>query len=142
MVPSTATPTPTITPTLTPTPTATPTATPVTYQILPGDTLETIAQRYGTTVDLLAQQNSIANPHQIDVGQILVIPTTVPPTPTPTLVPTAEPVPITTTDSYITYVVLAGDTLSQIAVDHNTTVAAIAQLNGITNPSTISLVSD
>ena len=135
VVPSTATPTPTITPTLTPT--ATPTATPVTYQILPGDTLETIAQRYGTTVDLLAQQNSIANPHQIDVGQILVIPTAVPPTPTPTLVPTAEPVPITTTDSYITYVVQAGDTLSQIAVDHNTTVAAIAQLNGITNPSTI-----
>lgn len=135
VVPSTATPTPTITPTLTPT--ATPTATPVTYQILPGDTLETLAQRYGTTVDLLAQQNSIANPHQIDVGQILVIPTAVPPTPTPTLVPTAEPVPITTTDSYITYVVQAGDTLSQIAVDHNTTVAAIAQLNGITNPSTI-----
>ena len=133
VVPSTATPTPTITPTLTPT--ATPTATPVTYQILPGDTLETLAQRYGTTVDLLAQQNSIANPHQIDVGQILVIPTAVPPT--PTLVPTAEPVPITTTDSYITYVVQAGDTLSQIAVDHNTTVAAIAQLNGITNPSTI-----
>ncbi len=135
VVPATATATPTITPTLTPT--ATPTATPVTYQILPGDTLENIAQRFGTTVDLLAQQNSIANPHQIDVGQILVIPTAVPPTPTPTLVPTVEPTPVTTTDSYITYVVQAGDTLSQIAVDHNTTVAAIAQLNGITNPRMI-----
>ena len=135
VIPATATATPTITPTLTPT--ATPTATPVTYQILPGDTLENIAQRFGTTVDLLAQQNSIANPHQIDVGQILVIPTAVPPTPTPTLVPTVEPTPVTTTDSYITYVVQAGDTLSQIAVDYNTTVAAIAQLNGITNPSTI-----
>ena len=60
---ATATDTPTITPTFTPSPT--PTATPVTYQILPGDTLEVIAARYGTTVELLAQQNSIANPHQI-----------------------------------------------------------------------------
>lgn len=132
---ATATATATVTPTFTPTPT--PTATPITYQILPGDTLERIAQQYGTTVDLLAQQNNIANVHQIDVGQILVIPTAIPPTATATLVPTAAPTTILTTDAYTIYVVQAGDSLSQIAVDHNTTVAAISQLNGITNPRTI-----
>ncbi len=131
----TATATATVTPTFTPTPT--PTATPITYQILPGDTLERIAQRYGTTVELLAQQNNIANVHQIDVGQILVIPTAIPPTATATLVPTAAPVIVSTTDAYTIYVVQAGDTLSQIAFDHNTTVAAISQLNGIENPRSI-----
>ncbi|MCE2470419.1 MAG: LysM peptidoglycan-binding domain-containing protein [Anaerolineae bacterium] len=133
----TPTVTSTFTPTPTPTPTPSPTATPITYQILPGDTLERIAQRYGTTVDLLAQQNNIVNVHQIDVGQILVIPTAIPPPATATPVPTVAPVTISTADAYTIYVVQAGDTLSQIAVDHNTTVAAIAQLNGITNPRTI-----
>ncbi len=132
---NTATATPTITPTFTSTPT--PTATPVTYQILPGDTLEVIAARYGTTVEFLAKQNSIANPHQIDVGQILVIPTAVPPTPTPTPIPTFTPVPDPGTLTTVTYVVQVGDTLGEIAVQFNTTVAAIAQLNGITNPSRI-----
>ncbi len=139
----TATPTntPTITPTFTSTPSPTPT--PVTYQVLPGDTLETIAGRYGTTVDLLAQQNNIANVHQIDVGQILVIPTPVPPTATPTPLPTATPfptatpVPVISIGSTIEYVVQAGDLLSEIAAEHDTTVAAIAQLNGIANPSRI-----
>ena len=133
--PATATATPTVTPTFTPTPT--PTATPITHQILPGDTLERIAQQYGTTVELLAQQNNIANVHQIDVGQILVIPTAIPPTATATLVPTAAPTISSTSDAYIIYVVVAGDTLSQIAFDHNTTVAAIAQLNGIEDARTI-----
>ncbi len=140
---ATATATATVTPTFTPTPT--PTATPITYQILPGDTLERIARQFGTTIDLLAQQNNINNVHQIDVGHILVIPTAIPPTATATLVPTATatlaltaaPDAISTIDAYTIYVVQAGDTLSQIAVDHNTTVAAISQLNGITNPRTI-----
>lgn len=132
---ATATATPTTTPTFTPTPT--PTATPITYQILPGDTLGRVAQQYGTTVQLLAQLNNIANVHQIDVGQILLIPTAIPPTATATLVPTAAPTIATTADAYIIYVVSAGDTMSQIAVDHDTTVSAIALLNGITNPRAI-----
>ena len=67
----------------------------------------------------------------------------VPPTATPTLLPTATPIPTATlitdlaTTSTVTYVVQAGDTLGEIAAQFNTTVAAIAQLNGITNPSRI-----
>ncbi len=131
----TATATATPTPTLTPTPA--PTATPRTHQILPGDTLERIAQQHGTTVDLLARQNNILNVHQIDVGQILIIPTAIPPTATATLAPTAGPVGVANVDAYVIYVVEAGDTLGQIAVNTNTTIEAIAQLNGITNPRRI-----
>ena len=144
---STLTPTPTHTPS--PSPTPTPTATPITYQIQPGDTLVDIAALYGTTVDLLVETNNIDNRHQIDVGQVLLIPTAIPPTPTATPIPTATLAPTdepteeddssetTTGTSYTIYVVQAGDTLDEIARDHNTTVNAIVQLNGITNPSRI-----
>lgn len=128
-------PTATSTPTPTFTSTPTPTATHVTHQVLPGDTLVNIARRYGTTVELLAQQNSIANVHQIDVGQILVIPTPVPPSPTPTT--TSPPNAEVTYSAYIVYIVQIGDTLDEIARDHGTTIQAIVDLNGLTNPSRI-----
>jgi len=133
----TATLTPTYTPTFTATPTPRPSATPVTYQILPGDTLGQVAQRYNTTANTLAQLNNIPNVHQIDVGQVLLIPSPIPPTATATQTPTATLIGLSSTDAYTVYVVQEGDTLSQIAVDHNTTVAAIAQLNDIDNPRTI-----
>ncbi|MCY3976832.1 MAG: LysM peptidoglycan-binding domain-containing protein [Chloroflexi bacterium] len=136
---SSATPTETPTATTTPTPTftstATPTATPITHQILPGDALVNIARRYGTTVELLAEQNGIVNVHQIDVGQILVIPSPIPPSPTPTEIPTATAIATFTT--HIIYIVQIGDTLDEIAREHGTTIQAIVDRNGITNPRLI-----
>ena len=128
-VPPSETPVP---PTATITPS--PTATPITYTIRAGDTLVDIAIIYGTTADVLATLNGIANPDQIDVGLVLLIPTAIPPSPTPTAsaVPTIQP------SSGITlYTVQAGDTLDGIASNFNTTVDAIARLNGISNPSLI-----
>ena len=78
-----------------------------------------------------------SNPHQIDVGQILVITTPIPPTPIPSPTPLATATPQPPSTSTFTYTVQAGDILSEIAARFNTTVAAIAQLNGITNPSRI-----
>ncbi|MCY3796632.1 MAG: LysM peptidoglycan-binding domain-containing protein [Chloroflexi bacterium] len=131
----TETPTATTTPTPTFTSTATPTATPITHQILPGDALVNIARRYGTTVELLAEQNGIVNVHQIDVGQILVIPSPIPPSPTPTEIPTATAIATFTT--HIIYIVQIGDTLDEIAREHGTTIQAIVDRNGITNPRLI-----
>jgi LysM repeat protein len=96
--------------------------------------LAAIAAIYGTSADLLASLNGIANPNQLDIGLVLLIPTAIPPSPTPTatLVPTVPP------SSGITlYVVQAGDTLDGIARNFGTTVNAITQLNGIANPSLI-----
>jgi LysM repeat protein len=125
------TPTPTGTPpTATPTPTPTPTLQPgqtVIYVVRSGDTLYSIARRFGTTVQAVAQINNVSNPSRIYVGQRLLIPrganvTPVPPTPPP---------------SSTTYVVQRGDTLWSIARRYGTTVQAIAMLNNIPNPSLI-----
>ncbi|MFQ6057419.1 MAG: LysM peptidoglycan-binding domain-containing protein [Anaerolineae bacterium] len=120
------TPTPTATP-VTPTPTPTPTATPVPgkeceYIVRWGDTLYSIARRFGTTVDAIVQRNNIADPNKIRVGQKLIIPNCVPPAPPP-------PPP-----ACITYIVQPGDTLYSIARKYNTTVETIARDNHIVNP--------
>ena len=44
------------------------------YVVRRGDTLARIAQRFGTSVEVLKDANGIRNPHQIQLGQELVIP--------------------------------------------------------------------
>jgi LysM repeat protein len=44
------------------------------YTVQPGDTLSEIAQRFGTSVDVLVEANSIENPDLIFPGQRLQIP--------------------------------------------------------------------
>jgi LysM repeat protein len=72
---------PTATPAATPVPTATPTATPVptaapvqTYVVQEGDTLAAIAQRLGSSVAAIQAANSIDDPNEILIGEVLVIP--------------------------------------------------------------------
>ncbi len=67
---------------------ATPSPTPSgqTYVVRRGDTLSSIAQRYGVSMWTLAQANSIRNPSFIYVGQVLRIPSggsPAPPSPSP-----------------------------------------------------------
>lgn len=45
-----------------------------TYTVKKGDTLSTIAKKYGTTTAALAAANGIATPNFIRVGQVLKIP--------------------------------------------------------------------
>ncbi len=63
-------------PEATPTPVATPEPepTPQSYVVEPGDTLTSIAQRFETTVDEIAQANEIPDPDLIRPGQELTIP--------------------------------------------------------------------
>lgn len=49
-----------------------------TYTIQPGDTLFSIANRFGTTVEALAAANGIADPASIQAGQSIAIPSTNP----------------------------------------------------------------
>ncbi|GAB4470601.1 MAG: hypothetical protein Kow00124_06880 [Anaerolineae bacterium] len=91
-----------------------------THTVQPGDTLFSIARRYGVTVQDIAFANGITNPALIYVGQVLIIPGGSGGTPSE-------------------YVVVAGDTLFSIARRFNTTVDAIAALNNITDPSLISV---
>lgn len=44
------------------------------YTVRSGDSLSSIAERYGVTVEAICQANSIENPNLIRVGQVLTIP--------------------------------------------------------------------
>jgi lysozyme len=45
-----------------------------TYTVQAGDSLSSIAQHYGVTVNAICQANEIENPNLIQVGQVLIIP--------------------------------------------------------------------
>ncbi|MDX2161365.1 MAG: LysM peptidoglycan-binding domain-containing protein [bacterium] len=44
------------------------------YTVQPGDTLFTIAQRFGTTISAIVEANELTNPDQLRIGQELIIP--------------------------------------------------------------------
>jgi len=85
-----------------------------------GETLQSIASMYGTTVDAIAMANGIINQNYIWVGQRLTIPGGG-----------------TSEAGGQTYVVRSGDTLSSIAVQFGTTAWAIAVENNLPNVNTI-----
>jgi LysM repeat protein len=87
-----------------------------------GETLSAIALRYGVTTAALLQANSLASANLIYVGQSLTVPGA----------GAAAAAP-----AVGSYTVQSGDTLSSIAAAHGTTVAALASLNGLANPSAI-----
>ncbi len=92
-----------------------------------GENLFRIALRYGLTTQTVAAANGIANPNHIYVGQRLVIPGRgSSPAPAPQPAPSGQ-----------TYTVRRGDTLSSIALRFGVSTWALAQANGIRNPSFI-----
>ena len=109
-------PTPTASPTATVAPTAAPTQAPkagakyATYKVRPGDTLFSIAVRYGTTVAEIMRVNGLKS-YTIYVGQNLKVPV-----------------------GYVSYIVKPGDTLYSIALTHHVTTSALIAANHISNP--------
>jgi murein DD-endopeptidase MepM/ murein hydrolase activator NlpD len=87
-----------------------------------GETLLSIAQQYGTTVDAITHANGITDPRHIYVGQSLVIPAG------GAEVGTMEVVP---------YVVQAGDTVSSIARRYGTTWQTLVHINSLLSPNSI-----
>ena len=102
----------------------------VVYVVKVGDTLRSIAAKYGTTPSAIARANKMTNPDVIYPGQRLVIPasggSTAVPTPAPA---TAKPV----TREGVYHTVQLGDTLDKIARAYGVTPAAIIEANGIRN---------
>ena len=74
-------------------PTATAPVEVTTHEVKAGDTLSRIAERFGVTVEAIAEANNISNPNLVRVGQILIIPTRalVPRLATPTSTFTPKP---------------------------------------------------
>jgi LysM repeat protein len=93
------------------------------YVVSAGDTLGSIAKRFGVSEAELQTLNNITDPNAISVGQELRIPTSA-------SGGTEEP----TSDQEKTYVVEEGDTLSKIAVRFGITIAALQAANDISDP--------
>lgn len=101
-----------------------------TYVVSKGDTLKSLATRFGTTMDTLGSLNSLTNYNLIYEGQWLIVPSGNA-VPAPTI-----PAPPPTSGS--TYTVQSGDTLRKIAARINSTVNDILAVNPqISNANTI-----
>lgn len=127
-----------------------------THTVTSSDTLSGIAAKNGTTVEAIAKLNNISNPNLIRDGAVLQIPVggkgaggIGAASDTSGGIGAVGAVGATggqgagtnngggATGAVTTHVVTSSDTLSGLAAKHGTTVAAIAQLNGIKNPDLI-----
>ncbi len=90
-----------------------------THQVRRGETLSSIASRYGTSTIALAHANHLSDPDLIVVGQRLRVPGGEGPAPA------------------AIHTVRHGETLSVIASHYGTSVAALARINQLANPNLI-----
>lgn len=84
-----------------------------TYTVKSGDSLYSIAQKYGTTVDELKSLNNLTS-NLLSIGQILKIPTS-------------------TSNNYIEYTVKSGDNLYSIARNYGITQSELMEYNNLTS---------
>ncbi len=91
------------------------------YEVKRGDSLWTIARRFGTTTKAIQSLNRLSN-HRLQIGQILYIPKY-----------KAVSVPIKTK----TYIVAQGDSPYMIAQKHQMNLSEFLKLNNLTPRSTI-----
>lgn len=89
-----------------------------TYTVRAGDTLSSIASKFGTSYQALANLNGISNPNLIYAGQVLRVNGSA-------------------SAGSVYYTVRAGDNLSAIASRYGTSYQSIASLNGLSNPNLI-----
>lgn len=89
-----------------------------TYTVRSGDTLSSIAAKFGTSYQTLASLNGISNPNIIYAGQVLRVNGSA-------------------STGSVYYTVRAGDNLSNIASRYGTSYQTIAALNGLSNPNLI-----
>jgi LysM repeat protein len=84
--------------------------------VKPGETLSEIAERYGTTVQRLMQLNNLRSPQDLWAGSRIQVPGAA------------------SSGGSGNYTVKPGETLSEIAERHGTTVQRLMQLNGLRSP--------
>jgi LysM repeat protein len=121
-----ATPLPVDTPT--PEPTATPAFATAPYTVQPGDSVSTIAEKFGVTSQTIREMNLLTS-DALQVGQVLRVPNT-------TGAGTAasvDPVPA----GPFEYVVKPGDTLLSIAIEFGVSANDIIAANTLSNPNNL-----
>lgn len=108
-----------------------PTSPPQRYTVQPGDTLASIAQRYGVSVEDIIKTSRLRDPDRLAVGDMLLIPSKEPaatPQPGSSAAPTGR-----------RYTVQAGDTLVSIAERFGVSAAAIIRASKLSNPDRLAI---
>lgn len=95
----------------------------VRYFISPGDTLFAIARTFNTTVAAIQAANPGIDPNSLQVGRLICVPTTQPPTTCPGRV----------------YTVRSGDTLFSIARNQGVSLNALQQANPAVDPNRLTV---
>ncbi|MBX5477073.1 MAG: LysM peptidoglycan-binding domain-containing protein, partial [Clostridia bacterium] len=96
----------------------------VAHTVVAGDTYFRLAQQFGTTVAAIAAANPGVDPNNLQIGQVLCIPTGAPTTCPP---------------GTVAHTVVAGDTYFRLAQQFGTTVAAITAANPGVNPNNLQI---
>lgn len=96
------------------------------YTIKAGDTYWILAQRYGTTVDAIIKANPGVDPNNLQIGQVICI-------------PTGKKPPVTKCPNGFLYTIKAGDTFWILAHRYGTTVEAIKKANPGVDPNNLQI---
>ena len=112
------------------------------HRVRSGESLSTIASRYGVSIATIAELNNLDRPYRIRAGQVLTLPgargqapvivaAAERPIATPAKAPPTPPTGVVGTENR--YVVKRGDTLSKIATRHGLSEESLMELNSIRN---------
>lgn len=93
------------------------------HRVEPGDTVWSLAQRYGSSVDGIIAANGLNSRATIVIGRTLTIPTD--------RAAASSPSASASAPAAATYVVVPGDTVWSIARRHGVTVSSVVQANGL-----------
>lgn len=97
----------------------------IAYMVRSGDTFFSLANRFGTTVEAIMRVNPGVDPNNLQIGQVICIPTVGP-------APTCPP-------GSVVYIVRAGDTFFSLAARFGTTVEAITRVNPGVDPNNLQI---
>lgn len=106
------------------------------YTIAKGDTVSSIADRFGVTVQGILTANGLGATSVIYAGRTLAIPTSSAPAPSPTVTNAVSVAPAPTA-SGASYTIASGDTISAIATKFGVGTKALLEANGLTLSSII-----
>uniref|UniRef100_UPI002CBE4B49 LysM peptidoglycan-binding domain-containing protein n=1 Tax=Aggregatilinea sp. TaxID=2806333 RepID=UPI002CBE4B49 len=95
----------------------------VVHVVQPGDTIDTLTRVYHTTAAELAAANSLTNPQQMYIGQVLNV--------------SQGTATADASVSGVPYRVAPGDNLFRIALDHHITLNTLLEANDLTLPATL-----
>lgn len=98
------------------------------YTVKAGDSLYSIAQKYGTTVDKIKSDNKLSS-NTLSIGQVLMLDDNT----KDEVVEECFGEELVEDEDYIVYVVKSGDNLYSIARKYNTSVSEIKSLNNLTS---------